>query len=321
MGADLLVASELVFAAPLLAATHRVPWVSTFLAPVSLFSIHDPPTLPLPRGLEWVQRLGPLAFRFVRQIAKIVSHAWWRPVRDFRRELGLSAGEHPLFDGKYSPVLNLALFSPVLQHPQPDWLPHMVQAGFCFFEEPAAPLPIDVAQFLDGGEPPIVFTLGSAAVYIAGDFYSQAVRASQLLGRRAVLLLGKNSPPANLPASILACDYLPYAQIFSRAAAIVHQGGVGTTAQALRAGRPMIVVPFAHDQFDNAARMRRLGVGRIIARAKFTGESVAREIWSLLADQSASENAAAIGARISTERGVEHACDALERALGHIHSR
>jgi rhamnosyltransferase subunit B len=314
-GADLLVASELVFAAAPLSDAHRVRWVATFLAPVSLFSIHDPPVLPIPRGLGWVQRLGPLVFRLVRRIAKIITRSWWRPVRELRRELGLPPGHHPLFQGKYSPLLNLALFSPVLQRAQPDWPAHTEQAGFCFFDETDAPLPRKVAEFLEAGEPPVVFTLGSAAVYIAGDFYAQAARAAELLGRRAVLLLGKNTAPVNLPPTILACDYLPFAQIFSRACAIVHQGGVGTTAQALRAGRPMLVVPFAHDQFDNAARVKRLGVGRSIAREDFTAAAVARELSALLADRKAVDRAATLGAQIRSERGVERACDALEHVL------
>jgi UDP:flavonoid glycosyltransferase YjiC (YdhE family) len=112
-----------------------------------------------------------------------------------------------------------------------------------------------VQQFLDSGPPPIVFTLGSAAVHLARDFYVQAAAAAQLLGRRAILLLGRNPAPPHLPSTILPWNYLPYARIFPSAAAIVHQGGVGTTAQALRAGRPMLVMPFAHDQFDNARRV------------------------------------------------------------------
>ena len=314
---DLLVTSELVFPAPIFAATHRVPWVSYQLAPVSLFSLHDPPVLPAPDAVRWLQRGGWL-HRAIKAIAKRVSHSWWRPIRELRAELGLPAGEHPLFEGKYSPRLNLALFSPVLQPPQPDWPRPTVQTGFLFHDEEtaSATLPPPVAGFLSAGQPPIVFTLGSAAVYVPGDFYAQSAEAARLLDRRAILLLGKNAPPPNLPASILAWDYLPFAQIFPHAAAVVHQGGVGTTAQTLRAGRPMLVVPFAHDQFDNAARMRRLGVGRILSRKRYRAAAVATELGALLSDETARLTAAELGARVRAERGVETACGALESALG-----
>jgi rhamnosyltransferase subunit B len=320
-GADLLVASELVFAASILAATNRVRWITYFLAPVSLFSTLDPPVLPLPPALQWLPKLGPPVFRFVKRLAKIVSHSWWRPVRNLRRELGLSPGGHPLFEGKYSPLLNLALFSPVLQPPQRDWPPLLQQTGFCFFDEhnrdnvADSALPPAVETFLRAGEPPIVFTLGSAAVYVAQNFYIESARAAEQLGRRALLLIGQNSPPPNLPPSILACDYLPFGRIFPRAAVTVHQGGVGTTAQALRAGRPMLVVPFAHDQFDNAARVTRLGVGRTISRSSYRAARVAQELTALLTNKGYAEAAIRAGKTVQAERGTQVACDAIERAL------
>ena len=91
---------------------------------------------------------------------------------------------------------------------------------------------------------------------------SKAPRRRKALGRRAVLLVGtelKNSLPDPLPAGVAAFDYAPFSELFPRAAAIVHQGGVGTTAQAMRAGRPMLVVPFSHDQPDNAERVEQAG--------------------------------------------------------------
>jgi len=313
---DLLVTSELVFPAPIFAATQGVRWVSYQLAPVSLFSLHDPPVLPAPDAVRWLQRGGWL-HRAIKTIAKRVSHSWWRPIRELRAELGLPPGEHPLFEGKYSPRLNLALFSPVLQPPQPDWPRPTVQTGFLFHDEETAfaALPPTVAGFLAAGEAPIVFTLGSAAVYVPGDFYAESAEAARLLGRRAILLLGKNAPPPHLPASILAWDYLPFAQIFPQAAVVVHQGGVGTTAQTLRAGRPMLVVPFAHDQFDNAARMKRLGLGRILSRKRYRAAAVAKELGALLSDNVARDTAEKLGARVRAERGVESACDALEHLL------
>lgn len=316
-GADLIIASELVFAAPILAATQGIPWVSYELAPVSLFSLHDPPLLPMPAAVRWMLRGGPRVARAVRGLAQLVSHSWWRPVRELRRELGLPPGANPLFAGKFSPRLNLALFSPVLQPPQRDWPAGTVQTGFLFYDEAEAfaKLPPAVEAFLGAGDPPIVFTLGSAAIYVAGRFYAESTRAAPLLGRRALLLLGKNPAPPDLPPGVLAWDYLPYAKIFPRAAAVVHQGGVGTTAQALRAGRPMVVVPFAHDQFDNAARVTRLGAARTLSRSAYTGETAARALGALLAQPEVAECAATLGARVRAERGPAAAADAIEGAL------
>jgi len=318
-GVDLFIASELACAVAIVGERLRVPWAYFALSPISFFPIHDPSHLPGPAILRLIQSGGPTANRFVLRLAKMVSYPWWKPVRRLRRELGLPAGKSPLFDGKYSPHLNLALFSSVLQPPQPDWPPHTVQTGFLLHDDSGSgprtrSLPAAVESFLSGGEP-IVFTLGSAAVNLAGDFYAQSTAAAERLGRRALLLTGNNPPPPNLPPSVLAWDYLPYAQIFSRAAAIAHQGGVGTTAQALRAGRPMLVIPFAHDQFDNADRVCRLGVARQITRHRYTAKRAAAELAPLLADVRYRETAGHLAARLQTDPGVATACAAIEDVL------
>ncbi|MBI5768607.1 MAG: glycosyltransferase family 1 protein [Verrucomicrobia bacterium] len=316
-GADLLVTSELVYAAPLLAAQGRVRWASFALAPLSYFSLHDPPIVPVAFGAGWLRQLPPRGVLTLLALARLTSHGWWRPLRRLRHDLGLPPGGNPLFEGKFSPLLDLALFSPAFARPQPDWPASTTQCGFCFHDEdstaPALPLPIE--QFLAAGAEPVVFTLGSAAVYAAGDFYPESIRAALALGRRALLLVGQNPPPPDLPPDVMAWDYLPYARIFPRAAALVHQGGIGTTAQALRAGRPMLVVPWAHDQPDNASRTVRLGVARTIARSRYRSGRVARELAVLLKEPAIVTRANAIAARLAAENGPHLACDAIERAL------
>ena len=96
-------------------------------------------------------------------------------------------------------------------------------------------MPSELIRFLDAGPLPLVFTLGSSAVVDAGPFYDHSATAAKLLGRRAVLLVGKDprNRPATLPDGIVAFDYAPFSELFPRAAAIVHQGGIGTTAQAM----------------------------------------------------------------------------------------
>jgi rhamnosyltransferase subunit B len=320
-GADFLLASELACAAPLVAVRLRLPWAFFALSPISFFSVFDPVVLPGPAFIHRLQQLGPFANRMILHLARAASYTWWAPLRKLRRELGLPPTPSPLFAGKYSPHLNFALFSPLLQSPQPDWPAKTRQPGFCFFDEsPAAaasppPLPPAVAAFLAGGPAPLVFTLGSAAVQLAENFYNHSAQAAQQLGRRTILLLGKNPPPLNLPPSILAWDYLPYAAIFPHAAAIIHQGGVGTTAQALRAGRPMLIVPFAHDQFDNAARIVRLGVGRTLSRRHYSPTTCAATLADLLASFAAGSAAARIADRLRDESGVIGTCDDIERAF------
>jgi UDP:flavonoid glycosyltransferase YjiC (YdhE family) len=208
----------------------------------------------------------------------------------------------------------VALFSPLLGAPQPDWPPNAHATGFAFYDrlDKSQGLPPELERVLDSGPPPIVFTLGTSAVMDARDFFVESARAAAQLGRRAVLLIGRD--PANAPAAPLP----PYSEIFPHAAAIVHQGGAGTTAQALRSGRPMLVVPFAHDQPDNAARVVRLGVARDIGRSRYRAARVASELRELLDDPGYAARASDAGRRVQAEDGVAAACELIERRLAAV---
>ena len=322
-GADLLVSHPFTFAAPLVAGRRQaegLAWASVAITPSALLSAHDPAVLaPAP----WLRHLRPLGPGFHRLLLKAVrarTRGWMAPWQALRGELGLPAtAAHPLFEAQLSPDLVLALFSPLFAAPQPDWPPQAVATGFVFAArrgEADAPDPA-LAEFLDAGDAPLVFTLGSAAVLGAGDFYEHSAEAARRLGRRALLLVG--SDPRNRPtrssSDILLADYVPHGQVFPRAAAIVHQGGIGTTAQALLAGRPMLVVPFGFDQPDNAARLVRLGVARGIARRDYDAGRAVRALQALLDDAAYADRARELAPRLAAEDGVRNACDAIERLL------
>jgi UDP:flavonoid glycosyltransferase YjiC (YdhE family) len=170
-------------------------------------------------------------------------------------------------------------------------------------------------RFLDAGRPPLVFTLGTAAVYDAGRFYHESIAAARRLGERAVLLTGidtGNDIGLRLSEDAIAVDYAPFSELFPRALLNVHQGGIGTTAQALRAGRPMIVMPCAHDQFDNAMRCDRLGVSKTLSRDRYCARTAASTIRAILADRTALRNAQQIGVQLRGEHGASTACDRIE---------
>ena len=264
--ADFILAGEGVVAARLVAEKLGLRWASSAMAPISFFSVYDPPLLaPFP-FLAKLRGFGSIVNRGVVNFAKFVSQSWAEPVHQLRRELRLPPlVGNPFIDDKFSPYLVLALFSPVLAKPQPDWVANTVITGSTFYDgSQGEAIARELKQFLNAGEPPIIFTLGSAAVMAPGNFYQESIEATKQLNCRAVLLIGKNTPPENLPEDILAVSYAPYSQVFPHACAIVHQGGIGTTTQALRAGCPTLVMPYSHDQPDNAARVERLGTSRTI---------------------------------------------------------
>jgi rhamnosyltransferase subunit B len=316
--ADLLVTHMLTFAGPMLAEVSGIPWISTVLAPTSFFSIHDPFAPPQAPGVSKVLRLSPVLARAFMYVAKRASNKWVEPVYKLRSELGLSKGAHPMFEGQHSPALVLALFSKVMAERQPDWPSQTIITGFPFYDlKDEASISPELEKFLNNGPPPIIFTLGSTAIFVAEDFYRESISAARLLKRRALLLIGdaRNMPGEALPPDIAAFDYAPYGQVLPRAAAVVHQGGVGTTGQTLRAGVPALIIPFNHDQPDNAFRVQRLGVGRTISRRKYTAATAARELDRLLTDKSYAEKAEAIGRVVQSEDGAQTAADEIEKFL------
>jgi UDP:flavonoid glycosyltransferase YjiC (YdhE family) len=317
-GAALLVTHPITFAGPLVAERYQIPWVSTVLAPVSFFSAYYLPVVPsLPR-LVRLRRLGPGVSRGLIHLAKWATRRWTEPIRQLRADLGLPPGANPLFEGQFSPGLTLALFSRLLANPQPDWPPHTQVTGFIDYQGPNR-LPPAVVQFLEAGPAPLVFTLGSSAVCAAGPFYQESLEAVPRLGHRAVLLVGtdpQNHLPEPLPAGVLAVPYAPHGDLFPRALAIVHQGGIGTTGQALRAGRPMLVVPYAFDRPDNAWRVTKLGVARTLFPKQYEATRVIEQVRALVEDPHHAQRAAEMGGLVLAEEGVQPACDALEAYLG-----
>ncbi len=315
-GADLMLAGELTYQAPLVAEVTGIRWASYVLAPLSFFSAYDAPVLPPYPRLARLQSAVPATGHVVSRFARWITRDWAEPVYRLRSELGLDRGANVIFDAKHAPGRVLAMFSPLLGEPQPDWPPNTEITGFVFYDGDAGKqeLPEEVELFLQAGEPPVVFTLGSAAVLDAGDFYEQSAQAALMAGVRGVLLVGSDA--RNIPQTqserLCVARYAPYSKLFPRASLIVHQGGVGTTAQAMQAGRPMLVMPYSHDQPDNARRMRRLGVAGVIRRQEYTTERAARRIRRILGHSRFARRAAEVGEQMRREDGLARVCDTLE---------
>ncbi|WP_426690610.1 glycosyltransferase [Rhodanobacter ginsengiterrae] len=322
--ADLLVTSTLAFAAQIIGeqaeAAGRLPWLSAVLAPAGFLSASDPPASGM-RALDRFLRSSPQRGRWLSRIATRISHPWTAPVRALRRELGLPP-QSPLGDpfhrGQHAPRGVLALFSPLFGRPQPDWPANVTLTGAARYPQVVVRDPA-LQAFLDDGPAPIVFTLGSAAVHANASFLRESARAAQQLGQRAVLLTGSAEMrarlPRDLPATIHCTDYAAHAELFPRAAVIVHHGGIGTSSEALRSGRPTLVVPHGFDQPDNAARLQRLGVAEILPARRYRADRAAQRLQPLLHDPDYVNNAARVALAMRDENGAARAADVIEAAL------
>lgn len=332
-GADLLVSHPLTaFATRLVAEKTGTRWASTMITPLGFFSAYDLPAIMLaPVLLQKLRILGPRFWRptlkLLKRLSRFPAAPWYR----LRNELGLPPAPeiNPLTDS-HSTSLVLALFSEQLAGRQPDWPPQTVVTGFPLYDrdqggrdqasrdqaggEPVGALPLELVDFLESGPPAIVFTLGISSAMVAGQFFLESIEVAKKLGRRALLVTGKNpaNRPGSLPDGMAAIDYAPFSEIFPRAAVIVHHGGIGTTGLAMRAGRPALVVYCSHDQPDNAARVARLGIGRAMAQRRYRARRVEQELRRLLDDPDYADRAAAIGKQVRQEDGAGRACDAIE---------
>ena len=291
---------------------HGVPVAIGVLSPLGWPTVDDPSHFtpftkkdPSPRAMRWWLRIAKLGSRFAYDPA----------LNRIRRELGLAKGKDWVLQEFRGGDVSLALWSPHYRGPLASDPAHGRICGFVWFDRhrEQEQATADLDRFLAAGEPPIIFTLGTTAVHVAGQFYAAAAEACRILGRRGMLLTGHaDYAPRTLPAGVEAFTYAPYSVILPRGCATVHHGGIGTTAQSMRAGRPSVVVPFAHDQFDNAARLRRLGVSTTVGRSKVAPQTLAAALRRVLDDPEVARRAADLGRRLASERGDEAAADHIE---------
>ncbi|WP_066719563.1 glycosyltransferase [Sphingomonas pituitosa] len=318
-GADLVLASSFSIHARIAAQAAGVPLASALLQPITLLSAEDPPVLT--RGetaLVMLRRwFGAGAVRPLLRLADRRYAKGLKPFAALRAAMGAPpfAGNE-LLAGPLAVERAVGLWSPAFSPRPADTPASFVQTGFLFYDGGFAGEGLSPAleAFLQAGAPPLVFTLGSMAIYAEDGFYPASAEAARRLGRRAVLLVGDDrleQHRALAGPDLLVAGYAPHSQLFPRAAAVIGHGGIGTTAQAIRAGVPQLVCPIFGDQFDNAARIVRAGLGLSLPKRRYTGARAAAAIGRLLHDPTRAERARRAGAAIRVEDGVGRALDAL----------
>ena len=305
---DLVVTSSFALAAASLAEAARIPRLTLHLQPICLRSTFDCPVF-VPE-LAWLSR----APRWLKKaFFALVDWMFWnkigRPLNAFRKELGL-----PPFGRFYGDAINgahgvAALFPDWFAAPQPEWPANLRQFGFPV-DPPSDSLPADLEHFLASGEPPVVWTHGSANLFVE-DFQACALRVSWELGLRAVLVSLK-PPTVPLPGQVFHCPHVRFEDLFPRCRAVVHHGGIGTTAKCIAAGLPQLIIPRAHDQPDNANRIVRLGLGDTLRYRQIASPEVSRRLQKLLESPSVAERCREFQKRMTSSDPIPSLCDWAE---------
>jgi UDP:flavonoid glycosyltransferase YjiC (YdhE family) len=311
-GRTVLVAHALAFAARTFEEKHAVPAATIHLAPSIFRSKFQPPAsipgLDLSRWPVWFKRAA------MWSVDRWLIDPHIAPaLNQLRRNLGLPPVSRVFNEWLHSPRRAIGLFPEWFAPMQPDWPAQLRLTGFPLYDEADAHTTSDdLEAFLNAGPPPILFTPGSAN-RAAAQFFAAASTATERLGRRALFLTGyPDQLPSNLSANIHHARYVPFSQVLPRCAAIVHHGGIGTCAQGLAAGVPQLTMPLAFDQPDNTTRLWRLGVGRWLLPSRFTGERLAGELVTLLADPRTAERCGHWAQEIKRSDPLRDSCNILE---------
>lgn len=308
---DLMLAPCTAFGARLARESLGIPLVTVHLQPAVFISAHDLPVL-VP-GMQLLNRL-PLALRKLLLSVPNPADRYAGPeVAALCRSREVTPPRRLWWDWGNSPDGVLALFPEWFARPQPDWPQPLCQWDFPL-EDLASERPLDPAlqAFLEVGEPPVVFTPGSANIQ-ARRFFEVALAAVRQTGLRAVLVTrALEQLPADLPASVHAAAYVPFSPLLRRASAFVHHGGIGTLSQGFAAGLPQIVMPMAHDQPDNAHRLVRLGAGLSLPPRRFTPDRLATALRTCRDDRTLRAAALACARRLQTRPDPDVLVDWLE---------
>ncbi len=322
--ADIMLTHSLLVGASQAAEAVRLPCARIALAPLHLQSAAAPPMTPgAPYCLSPSSRGATTYNRVVRQAVRFATNVRMGKLRSFRAAVGLPKTREDFFLDFGRPNSADAVFglwSPLFAPTQPDHPKNLTVPGFPFYQprdRARKVLAAGLDAFLSAGEPPIVFTLGSFAPEVSGNFYDNSLRAARALGRRAVLLAGEKEA-ARLTRSarqdVYVCASAPHAALFPQSLCVVHHGGIGTTAEAMRAGKPQIVVPFFGDQPDHGVRIERLGLGFSVPLSSYDVRGATDALYRVL-EGPFGLVAASVSEQIASELGVDAIADWAVRTL------
>lgn len=313
-GETLVVASSCAWGARIAQEKLGVPTVTLHLQPSVIMSIEQ---LPVYAGMAWMGKAPKFFRKLYRSLAdRMTDKIAANDVNAFRQSVGLKPIRHILFEWTHSPLKTIGLFPEWFAPIQSDWPKAVELTNFPLNDaDDIYGVPPAVEKFLSEGPAPVVFTAGSAMKQ-AKRLFDVSAEVCRKTGCRGILVNAFDDQlPQNLPPGVISVNYVPFQKVFRRAAMVVHHGGIGTTAQGLLAGVPQLITPFAHDQFDNAARVDRLGCGLQLLPAKYSVEAVSALVKRLTGEPQFRLQAEVIRAKLAGQNGIVQTCDLLEEVV------
>jgi rhamnosyltransferase subunit B len=309
--ADLFLSHTIQLAAPAVAQRTGTTWISASAATLIYETADYPPPSVAWKGCPaWLSRLGwQIGTRLFGDLDALAAAEYLK--------LGVAPRPDIISGGAYSRRLTLGLWSPSFFPRPADWPSWFQIGGYARWDGDSPTVSALPLLGAGGNFPTILFTLGSSVVNHPGDFWRTALAALAPTTWNGVLLGAPEDFPVPdaLRGRVQLVPYAPYAELFPRADAIVHQGGVGTTQAACYYGIPSVIVPRGFDQFENAAHIQREGWGLRLMPESCTPQGLRFRLERLLRSPDIRTRVQALGDQMQSEPGVARSADLVEAAL------
>ena len=308
---DLIVFHPKAFAAPHIAAYLGIP------VAMGVFQRTFVPTAEFPlMGMQFLPAMLNMASY---KAATSALFMFRKPVNELRKNLGLPLihqGKHVIFPPERAAYPVLHAISPALMRRPSDWVPQSAMTGFWYMPKSEAPLSHELEAFIAAGDKPVFIGFGSMVSSSPQTLVQIITEALDQTGLRAVVAKGWAGLDLEDSRQIMCIDSVPYDALFPRMAAVVHHGGIGTTATGLRAGVPSIIVPFFGDQPFWGRHVAAAGVGPDpIPRSRLTSSRLASTLRRATTDPLMQNAARDMGVSLESEQGVENAINSLSRFI------
>ncbi|MGK3984467.1 glycosyltransferase [Sorangium sp. So ce136] len=307
-GADLIVGTLLTTAAPSVAEHLGIPCFRACYFPASM------PTADLPSIVFGALNGPPWFNRATWKVHALVDNVGLRALVNEYRVTRKLAPIEDVYAHASSRLTPLMAFDTEFA-PLPGDFPAVHATGYWFLDSDE-PLPADVEEFLAAGDAPVYVGFGSMPSADPAECTAAVLAAVRRAGCRALLSSGwagigegVRDPRCKVIGAV------HHAALFPRLSAVVHHGGAGTTAAALRAGVPQIIVPHMFDQHYWGSRVSASGLGPAPLKRRFSADALASAIRRTLGDTTMARRARAVAERVRASRGAQRAVEVLEQEI------